>query len=596
MTPIYYLKEANLSFGDKIIFANLELSLQAGDKICLIGRNGSGKSTLMKVISRDYELDSGEIFIAPHTTTAYLKQDIATDLNLSIYDFVLAKFDNHASNKYSADIILSKLDLPGDKLLINCSGGQIRRAYLAKVLISQPEILLLDEPTNHLDIKTIEWLEEYIKSYKGAVICISHDRQFLSNVTNKIWWLDRSILRKSDNGFKYFDQWQDTILQQEEATQKKLNKKLDQENQWLSTGVTARRKRNQKRLADLKVLRQQVSDHSNRLGSIKQILEADNIQAASKSKFIIEAESISFAYQDKTIINNFSFKIKRGEKIGIIGPNGSGKSTFVNIITGKIQIQNGNIRYGKDLKILEIDQHKSGLKQNETLQQNLCSAGGDQILLHTGSVHVASYLRKFMFDPKTASAKVATLSGGEASRLMLAKTLINPGDLLILDEPTNDLDMDTLEILLELLCEYNGTLMIVSHDRDFLNRLVDRIFVFDDSKIADLVGNYDDYKEFVIRNKATSKNNKTIQLKTEINRAHDISIKNSKTSYKNQRLLETIPLEIERLEKIVRELERKLSDNNLYTVNPNEFISCSQEIVSIQSKIDELTNQWLNIK
>ncbi|MGI4776185.1 MAG: ABC-F family ATP-binding cassette domain-containing protein [Janthinobacterium lividum] len=594
MTLIYYLKEAYLNFGDKMIFAGIELSLSPGDKVCLIGRNGCGKSSLMKVISGDYEIDSGEIFVAPATIIDYLRQDIKTDLNLTIYDFVLAKFEDPVSNKYSADIILGKLDLSGNELLLNCSGGQIRRAYLAKVLIVQPEILLLDEPTNHLDIDTIQWLEEYVKSYKGAIICISHDRQFLSNVTNKIWWLDRGLLRKSDNGFKYFDQWQDIILQQEEAVQRKLNKKLDQENDWLSAGVTARRKRNQKRLADLKALRQSVADHSNKLSFAKQKLEADNLQSASKSKFIIEADAISFSYKDKSIVNNFSFRVKRGEKIGIIGPNGTGKSTFINILAGKVQVQSGKIKYGKNLEISEIDQHKSILKQDETLQKTLCPEGGDQIFLSSGPVHVASYLKKFMFDPKLSSSKVSTLSGGEASRLVLAKTLINPGNLLILDEPTNDLDMDTLEILLEILCEYDGTLIVVSHDRDFLNRLVTRTLVFNGNKVIDLAGNYDSYQEFLNHNKIIAKAAKISQPKVQMK--DDTKAYLCKLSYKNQKLLETIPLEIEHLEKEVQELENKLSDNDLYAKNPSKFSDVSQKLALTKAKIDELTNEWLSIE
>lgn len=602
MTLIYYLKNGNLNFGDKVILNDIELYVHAGDKICLIGRNGCGKSSLMKVISSEYDIDSGEIFKDSKAQVGYLRQDMKTDLNITVYDFILNQFTDKDANKYQADIILSKLELDGGMLLASCSGGQIRRADLAKILVLQPEILLLDEPTNHLDIKTIEWLEEYVKSYKGAIVCISHDRDFLSNVTNKIWWLDRGVLRKSDKGFKYFDEWQEFILTLEEATYKKLNKKLDQENHWLSAGVTARRKRNQKRLADLHNLRSTVKSHSQKLNSAKQRLEIELSKEISKTNFIIEVDNVSFAYQTKPIINNFSFKVKKGEKIGIIGANGTGKSTFLSLLTKKIEPLSGKVKYGTNLVISEVDQHRGLLNPNDTLQLTLCPSGGDQVALDDGSIHVAGYLKKFMFDPKLLNTKVSTLSGGEANRLLLAKILINPGNLLILDEPTNDLDMDTLELLLEVLAEYQGTLLVVSHDRNFLDRLVTRTLVFTEGKIADVVGGYEDYKRTLAHNQPTitSKPEKVIKAIIEKNTRKSFNdadplLKSKKLSYKLQRLLETLPGEIERLEVRVTEIEESLQNNNLYLSNPIQFNQYSQELKDLKEKINELTIQWLDI-
>jgi len=592
MTPIYYIKDGNLSFADKIILAELELYLYKGDKICLIGRNGCGKSSLMKVISEDYELDNGELFKDPAVTTGYLRQDIAVKLNSNVYDFILDQNNSKSEiDKYEIDIILEKLQINGTDDLSTYSGGQLRRASLAKALISEPEILLLDEPTNHLDIETIEWLEEFVKSYNGAIICVSHDRTFLSNVTNKIWWLDRGLLRKSDKGFKYFDEWHNIIIEQEEAALRKLNKKLAQEKEWLNAGVTARRKRNQKRLAQLKALRVLAREHTERLARSKQKVQAELEENIAKSKFIIEANEVTFSYKNTKIVDNFSFRVKKGEKIGIIGANGSGKSTFIKLLTKQLSPESGKVIYGGNLDISYFDQHREKLNPNHTLQQTLCPTGGDQVFLpNDKTMHVAGYLKQFMFDPKLLSAKTAILSGGEANRLLLAKILINPGNLLILDEPTNDLDMDSLEILLDILADYSGTLIVVSHDRDFLDRLVTRTLVFAQGKIHDLTGGYEDYKQYFAAPVQTKKPSKPTNIPT---------IKepqNKKLSYKYQRLLETLPHDIEQLEASIKTLEKELEDSSLYLENPAKYNQITTKLVNNKKKLDELLSQWLEIQ
>ncbi|AFB24094.1 ABC transporter ATP-binding protein uup [Rickettsia rickettsii str. Colombia] len=592
MTPIYYIKDGNLSFADKVILSDLELYLYTGDKICLIGRNGCGKSSLMKVISGDYELDNGALFQDPLVTTGYLRQDIPIKTHLTVYDFVLQQTDSTKEiDKYQIDIILEKLQINGTDNLSTYSGGQLSRASLAKALILEPEILLLDEPTNHLDIATIEWLEEFVKSYKGAIICVSHDRTFLSNVTNKIWWLDRGILRKSDKGFKFFDEWQTIIIDQEEAALRKLNKKLSQENEWLNAGVTARRKRNQKRLADLKALRAITQEQTAKLASSTQRVRAELAENIAKSKFIIEADNITFSYKNTKIIDNFSFRVKNGEKIGIIGANGSGKSTFIKLLTKQLTPESGKIIYGGNLDISYFDQHREKLEPNHTLQQTLCPTGGDQVFLpHGKTMHVAGYLKQFMFNPKLLNAKTAILSGGEANRLLLAKILMNPGNLLILDEPTNDLDMDSLEILLDILTDYSGTLIVVSHDRDFLERLVTRTLVFAQGKIHDLTGGYEDYKQYFTTFPIAKKASKPLPLTAQKEPL------NKKLSYKYQRLLETLPNYIEKLEISIKHLEKELEDVNLYLDNPQKYNSITSQLINDQNKLDELLNQWLEIQ
>ncbi|WPY01255.1 ABC transporter ATP-binding protein [Candidatus Trichorickettsia mobilis] len=593
MTIAYYIKQGNLNFADKIIFSDLEIYLYPGDKICLIGRNGCGKSSLMKVIFGDYELDSGEIFKDPNIKIGYLTQDIKTNLDYSIYDFVLSELDDPDSQRYQADIILDKLLIDGNLNLSNCSGGQLRRAYLAKVLVLKPDILLLDEPTNHLDITAIEWLEDFVKTYQGIVICISHDRAYLSNVTNKIWWIDRGVLRKSDQGFKYFEEWQEVVMRQEEAVLRKLNRKLEVENDWLNAGVTARRKRNQKRLADLKNLRENLKQQTLKLSMAKQRLTAIMAEEVKKNRFIIEADAVSFAFGHKKIINNFSFQVKKGEKIGIIGANGSGKSTFIKLLTKQLLPQIGKIIHGTNLEISYLDQHKTPLNPSLSLWQTLCPTGGDQIFLTNGNaMHVAGYLKRFMFDPALLNAKVATLSGGEASRLLLAKILARPGNLLIMDEPTNDLDMDSLEMLLEILSDYEGTLIMVSHDRDFLDRLVTRSLIFSREQIIDIVGGYEDYQRLTLP-QISSKPLKLAPTKAAETTTNKPAIK---LSYKHQRLLETIPLEVETIEQAIKSLEAQLSDHNLYLVNPDKFYDLTKELEYSQLKLDNLINEWMSIE
>lgn len=596
MTPIFYIKDGNLSFADKTVLSSLELYVYPGDKICLVGRNGSGKSSLMKVMAGEYELDSGELFKDPLTNIGYLKQDVITKTNYSIYEFVLERVKKPEENRYLADIILKKLQINGDLKLKNCSGGQIRRAFLAKTLVDQPDILLLDEPTNHLDITAIEWLEEYVKSYAGAIVCISHDRAFQENTTNKVWWIDRANLRKSNKGFKHYDQWREEIITEEEATLRKMTRKLEMEKDWLNTGVTARRKRNQKRLANLHRLRDSLRIHQTKLRDAKTKLQIELTQEAKKAQFIIEAENISFNYESKNVFHNFSFKVKKGEKIGVIGPNGSGKSTLIKILTKDLPPTEGKVKHGTNIEITYFDQYRTELNKDHTIKLTLCPNGGDQVFLKNQTIHVAGYLKNFMFDPRILNDKVSTLSGGEANRLLLAKALISPGNFLILDEPTNDLDTDSLEMLLEILAEYDGTLMIVSHDRDFLERLVTRTLVFTGDTIVDLYGGYEDYLKYY-------KTDNTFNLKTDNKEKKKIdtvnlenSKKSTKLSYKYQRLLEILPKEIEEIENNIVALETKLMQGDLYFKNPEAFYDYSKKLEENKKALDNKIHQWLEIE
>ncbi len=593
MVPIFYIKEGNLSFADKKILSELELYVSRGDRICLVGRNGCGKSSLMKIIDGEYELDTGELFQDPAIKIGYLKQDMKLLPKGKIYDFVLSSFkDEHDNNKYQADIILKQLEIDGNSELENCSGGQIRRVCLAKALINSPDILLLDEPTNHLDILAIEWLEGYINNYNGAVICISHDRTFQENISNKIWWIDRGVLRKSSKGFKYYDQWREEIIESEEATLRKMNRKLEVEKGWLNAGVTGRRKRNQKRLANLHRLRESYKSHQSHLQSAKARLQIKLAEEMQKTKFIIEAENISYNFPGKKLFDNFTFKVKKGEKIGVIGPNGIGKSTFIKILIKDIEPELGKVKHGTNLEITYFDQYRSELNPTHSLKQTLCPTGGDQIFLKDRTMHVAGYLKQFMFDPKILEDKVSTLSGGEANRLLLAKALISPGNFLILDEPTNDLDMDSLEMLLEILADYTGTLIIVSHDRDFLERLVTRTLVFTGEEIVDLYGGYTDYLTY---HKKDVKVEKHVKKKI-IENIPETAPKQQKLSYKYVRLLESLPLEIDQLEKKITELESELFEHDLYMLNNDKFNKLTDNLLKAKEELDQKMIEWLEVE
>ncbi len=599
MAPIFYIKDGNLSFADKIILSDIELYLSYGDKVCLVGKNGSGKSSLMKIIKNIYELDSGELYKEPGIKVGYLKQDMKQIPDCTIYELLMKNFSNPESNKYHADMILENLQIDGNLNLQDCSGGQIRRAYLADSLVTKPQILLLDEPTNHLDIITINWLEEYLKSYHGVLVCISHDREFLANVTNKVWWLDRGTLRKSDRGFKYYDSWQEEVIAAEEALIKKMNRKLDAEKGWLNTGVTARRKRNQKRLAGLYRLREELRVHQQKLTEAKASLTAKLSEKVKKTNFIIETENISYAYPGSnkpTLFKDFSFKVKKGEKIGVIGPNGSGKSTLIKILIKELELQTGKVKHGTNLDITYFDQHRSNLNPEHTLQLTLCPNGGSHVEVSGRLIHVASYIKQFMFDPKLLQIKVATLSGGEANRLLLAKALIKPGNFLILDEPTNDLDMESLEILLEILADYEGTLLVVSHDRDFLNRLVTRTLVFTGDKIIDMYGGYDDYLQYY-QKKSVSKISNSQNNESKVTKDNkETKQPLGKLSYKYQRLLGILPGEIAKLEDKIAKIENELAEDGLYNKDPEAFNQLTNLLQQTQQELEEKYAGWLEVE
>ena len=598
-TNLFYLKNISLSFADHHLFRNISLQVQPKDKICLVGKNGSGKSTLLSLMANLIEPDKGERHYNPGMKIGFLGQVPKYKEDKSIYQYILENIDLDSEEileqkTYLADIILDSLKLSGDKLLSKLSGGKLRRADLARTLVSSPDLLFLDEPTNHLDIESIEWLENYLKNFSGGLVLISHDRTFLNNISNKTIWIDRGNLLENNRGYKDFERWSEEVLTKEARELEKLGKELDKENLWRQQGVTARRKRNQQRLGNLFDLREKLKNDKARFNNFNNSLKMDLAESSNRAKQLVQMRNVSFEFNDidptKIILKPFSLQIMKGEKIGVMGRNGAGKSTLVKLITGQLKPTDGEIIYGTNLETSYLDQARSELDPKKTLWETLLPNGGDTIFLKDKNKHVVAYLKDFLFNDSQAKAKVSTLSGGEQNRLLLAKLMINPGNFLILDEPTNDLDMDSLDLLLELLSDYQGSLLIVSHDRDFLERLVTRTIIIEKSNLHDLIGGYYKY----ISSEFKPKQSKIKESIKEINIAPLKTPK--KLSYKDERELALLPEKIAMLTKEIALLEGELSHQDLYNQNPHKFNQISNKIVEKRKELDKAEIYWLELE
>ena len=588
--PIYTIRGAKLSFGLNPLFTDVDLYINRGDKICLVGRNGCGKSTLLKVIAQEIEPDEAEFFIQPGVRIGYMPQEADFTGFKTLREVVEAGLPKNEQNQtYRADKLIEYFAINENQNPEQSSGGERRKAALARSLIGEPDILLLDEPTNHLDITTIEKLEDLIKKFSGAVIVISHDRMFLDHISQTTFWLDRGILRRNNKGFSAFEDWEDQVIEQEIIEQKALNKKIAEETEWLHKGVTARRRRNMGRLRRLQQLRQERREQIKMTGSVN--LEAE--MAELRSKMVIEAKHISKSFGDREIVKDFSIRVIKGNKIGIVGPNGSGKTTLIKLLTKRLEPDSGFVRIGKNLEEAYFDQNRITLDPKKTLWKTLCNEG-DHIWVRGHFRHVVAYLKDFLFKPDQAQCPVSTLSGGEKNRLMLALALAKQSNFLVLDEPTNDLDMDTLDLLQEVLDDYEGTILIVSHDRDFMDKVATSlIYMRGDGTVYEHVGSYSELLEKL--KGIPLKKDARKQVAKEEPKVREKN-KTQKLSYKEQYILENLPKEIEKLGEENKAIEVALGNANLYTDDPQKFDELTSKLAANKEKLEEMENQWLEVQ
>lgn len=597
--PLLILRDIHLTFGGTPLLTGAELSVSEGERICLVGRNGSGKSTLLKIAAGIVEADSGERFFQPGRTIRYLPQEPDLSAYATTLDYVNEGLTD-GDDPYRAQYLLDVLGLTGKENPSNLSGGEARRAALARTLAPEPDILLLDEPTNHLDLPAIEWLESELKSLKSAMVIISHDRRFLENLSRATVWIDRGTARRMDQGFGKFEAWRDEVLEQEEQDQHKLAQKIKREEHWMTYGVTARRKRNMRRVRELADLRKQKREHRGPQGTAK--LAAT--EAEVSGKLVIEAKHVSKTYGERSIVTDFSTRIQRGDRIGLVGANGAGKTTLLKMLTGELAPDAGKVKLGTNLEMVTLDQKRENLDPNDTLSSVLTGGRGDTVVIGDETKHVIGYMKDFLFSPEQARTPVGVLSGGERARVMLARALANRSNLMVLDEPTNDLDLETLDLLQELLADYPGTALIVSHDRDFLDRVATSTIISEgDGLWREYAGGYSDMlaqRGEGVTARKTEKAAKQAALKQKDGLPGEKPAAKpaakSKLSFTQQHLLKTLPNTIAKLEAKLEQLQLEMNDPQLYVKNPDKFAKISAQISDLATEKDTAEEQWLELE
>jgi len=588
---IFSLRDVDVRFGKKEIFNNLNLNIHRNDLIALVGKNGVGKTTLMKIIMGNQELDNGELWSYPNLKISYFTQNFEIDFSKTVEEEIM-KVILKDEEKFKIDMYCHNLNLNKKEKINNLSGGQKRRIFLIKSLIPDSDIILLDEPTNHLDLECIEWLENHLRELNKAMLCVSHDRTFLSNFTNKVFWLDRGDLKISPKGFKNFDNWSEELLNQEARELRNRKQFVNLEVEWAQRGVKARVKRNVKRLERAKQLKAQLEkDESSYRFAIQSTKPIVFKPSSDNSRFVAEFFKVTVKYPKSSnkILKDLSVKITKNDRIGLLGKNGTGKSTFLKTLIGELEASSGNIKLKKNLEFSYFDQLRNNLNSNKSLKEILVPNGGDYLSVQGKERHVCSYLKDFQFDPKRVNDTILSLSGGQQNRLLLSKVLSNPKTGLILDEPTNDLDLETMDLLTEMLANYKGTLLIVSHDRDFLDQTVNKIMYFEKGgKVSMFLGGYSDFLNHQSNQKQVNQEKKKI-LRSKKNKSND------KLSFKFKFELENIPNEIAEIEEEISLIKNELKDNNLYISNPNRFEEITNKLIILEQEYEKKEARWLEL-
>mgnify|MGYP001545292411 FL=1 len=591
--PILALQDIRLTLGSTLLLERAELSLLSGDKVALVGRNGSGKSTLLKIAAGEIEPDGGKRFLQPGATIRYLPQEPDLSGYATTLDYAAGGLEA-GNDPHRARYLLEHLGLTGSEEPARLSGGEARRAALARVLAPEPDILLLDEPTNHLDLPAIEWLEAELASLRSALVIISHDRRFLSDLTRSTVWLDRGVTRRLNRGFSAFEDWRDTVLEEEELARHKLDRQIVREEHWLTYGVTARRKRNVRRLEGLGNLRQERRELKRQVGTVKlSVAEAD-----LSGKMVLEAEHIGKSFGDRLIVGDFTTRIIRGDRIGIVGANGAGKTTLIKLLTGELAPDTGRVRLGANLEVATLDQRRARLDPASTLKEAITAGGSDTLVINGVPKHVMGYMKDFLFTPEQARTTVEKLSGGERGRLGLARLLALPSNVLVLDEPTNDLDLETLDLLQEMLGDYPGTVIVVSHDRDFLDRVATSVIVAEgEGRWTEYAGGYSDMvaqRGYGVTKPELEKSAKADRAPAEP--AAPPPTARPKLSFKHKHALETLPKEIARLTAEIARLNGLLADPDLYARDPKAFAAASQHLTAAEAAKAKAEDNWLELE
>ena len=612
--PLLSISDIGVNLGDRWLLRHVDLSLSAGDRLALVGRNGAGKSSLMKLIAGSQEPDEGSRWVAPGVQVAYLPQTPTFSGSMSLASYVfqglknerengpengLGRDENISDSMHRADAMLMRMNMDPARMTDGLSGGERRRVSLARALITNPDILLLDEPTNHLDLPTIEWLEGLLKERGGALVLISHDRAFLRSLGNGIIWINQGNLRRREGAFEQFEDWSEGIMTEESVRLRKLDKRIADETRWSHQGISARRKRNQGRMRELAELRvQRIRDG----GSMSRQMSMTTGNAEGGGQVVLEARNITITVAGATtqdephmLVSHFNAIVKRGDRLGIVGPNGAGKSTLLRVMLGEMEPSAGHVKIGFGLLPAYFDQNRTQLNPDANPWTTLCPDGGETVEVGGKPRHVTSYLRDFLFDDHKMTQRVGTLSGGEQNRLMLARIFAQPHNFLVLDEPTNDLDLESMDLLQEVVADYDGTVMIVSHDRDFLDRTVSGVLAFEEQgRITPHAGGYSDY---LSRRTALAEADSK-QRKAKKKPAHEkpSGLQKERLSYKQTYLLKTLPEEMSRLEAAIATAAEKLGDMTFFAKDPDAYQALSAQMDADNTAFCEAEEMWLELE